>query len=173
MRRDGELPRLINWALYDKDRESSRAALASLRKDVPVLVEYLYETATWAQEHNVGRRKMLPSRSVKLLDEAVQVLARVGGLAVTPLADAIRVYDEYGSPDEHDRFLFFVLVFEVLEKIGRPAVEGLQELAGDPHKDVAKQARDVLARLDARGLVADEDDEEDDEEEDDAEADAV
>jgi hypothetical protein len=174
MRRDGELPRLINWALYDKDRESSRAALASLRKDVPVLVEYLYETATWAQAHNVGRRKMLPSRSVKLLDEAVQVLTRLGGHTVTPLVDAVRVYDDYGSPDEHARFLFFVLVFEALEKIGRPAVVGLQELAGDPQKDVAKQAREVLARLDARGLVADEDDERDEEaeEEDEPEADA-
>ena len=174
MRRDGELPRLINWALYDKDRESNRAALASLRKDVPVLVEYLYETATWAQEHNVGRRKMLPSRSVKLLDEAVKALIRVGSRAATPLVDAIRVYDDYGSPDEHARFLFFVLVFEALEKIGRAAVEGLQELADDPHADVAEQAREVLARLDARGLVADEDDERDEEaeEEDEPEADA-
>lgn len=174
MRRDGELPRLINWALYDKDRKSSRAALASLRKDVPVLVEYLYETATWAQAHNVGRRKLLPSRSVKLLDEAVKVLIRLGALAVTPLVDAVRVYDDYGSPDEHARFLFFVLVFEALEKIGHPAVVGLQELAGGPHRDVAKQAREVLARLDARGLVADEDDERDEaaEEEDEPETDA-
>jgi hypothetical protein len=158
MKRDGDLPRLVHWALYDKDREVSRAALASLRKDVPALVEYLYDTAAWAQEHAVGRRKRLPSRSIKLLEEAVKALIRLRDRAVTPLVDAVRVYDDYGSPDEDAKFLFFVIVFEALEKIGRPAIVELQELAGDPHKDVAQQARDVLARLDARGLVADDDD---------------
>ena len=161
MRRDRDFPRLIHWALYDKDRESSRAALASLRKDVPLLVEYLYDTAAWAQTHTIGRRKMLPSRSIKLLDEAVRALVRLGGRAVTPLADAVRVYDDYGSQDEHARVLFFLLVFEGLEKIGRPAVDALQELARDRDKDVAKQARDALERLDARGLVADDDDDDD------------
>ena len=164
LRRDGDLPRLINWALYDKDREYSRAALASLRKDVPALVEYLYETATWAQANTVGRRKMLPTRSIRLLDEGVKALVRLRARAVTPLVDAIRLYDDYGSPDEHARFLFFVLAFEVLEKIGPPAVAGLQELAGDWHEDVARQAREVLARLDARGLVADDEDDDFDQE---------
>lgn len=67
-----------------------------------------------------------------------------------------------------------MLVFEALERIGQLAYVGLQELAGHPHRDVAKQAREVLARLDARGLVADEDDERDEaaEEEDEPEADA-
>ena len=161
MRRDRDFPRLIHWALYDKDREYSRAALASLRKDVPLLVEYLYDTAAWAQTHTVGRRKMLPSRSIKLLDEAMRALVRLGGRAATPLGDAVRVYDDYGSQDEHARVLFFLLVFEALEKIGRPAVAELQELAGDWHEDVARQAREVLDRLEARGLVADDD--EDDE----------
>ena len=158
MRRDGDLPRLIHWALYDKDRESSRAALASLREDVPVLVEYLYDTAAWAQEHTVGRRKMLPSRSIKLLDEAVRALVRLRDHAVPPLVTAVRVYDDYGDQGEHTRVLFFLLVFEALSKIGQPAVTGLQELAGDRHKDVAKQAREALAQLDARGLVSDDDD---------------
>jgi len=161
MRRDRDLPRLIHWALYDKDRASSRAATASLRKDVPALVEYLYETAIEAQANTIGRRKMLPTRSVKLLNEAVRALIRLRAHSVTPLADAVRVYDDYGSQDEHARVLFFLLVFEALEKIGRPAVAELQELAGDWHEDVARQAREVLDRLEARGLVADDD--EDDE----------
>ena len=170
LRRSGDLPRLIHWALYDKDRESSRAALSSLRKDATVLVEYLYDTAAWAQSHNVGRRKMLPSRSVKLLDDAVRALIRLGSSAVAPLIAAVHVYDEYGDPDEETRFLFFLLAFEALEKIGRPAVEGLQQLAGDRDRTVAKHAREALARLDARGLVADEEDEMEDLDEEDEDA---
>jgi len=174
MRRSGDLPRLIHWALYDKDRESSRAALASLRNDVPALVEYLYDTAAWAQAHNVGRRKMLPSHSVKLLDEAVRALIRLGRSAVAPLVAAVRVYDEYGDTDEHTRVLFFLLAFEALEKIGRPALEGLQRLAGDRDRDVAKHAREALARLDAHGLVADQEEENDDrDDEDEGDADAL
>ena len=132
--------------------------MASLRKDVPVLVEYLYDTAAWAQDHTVGRRKMLPSRSIKLLDEASR---RWCGLAATPYrrsVAAVRVYDDYGDQGEHIRVLFLLLVFEALSKIGQPAVKGLQELAGDRHEDVAKQARAVLEQLDARGLVSDDDD---------------
>ncbi len=161
MRRDGDMPRLIHWALYDKDRESSRAALASLRKDPTALVEYLYETAAWSRRNAVGRRRMLPSRSVKLLDEAVRALTRLGRRAVDPLAAAIRVYDEYGEQDEETKVLFFLLVFDALEKIGRPSVSGLQELAGDSDIGVATPAREALARLDARGLVAVEEDEDD------------
>ncbi len=162
MRRDGDMPRLIHWALYDKDRESSRAAMASLQKDVPALVEYLYETAIEAQANTLGRRrKMLPTRSVKLLNEAVKALVRLRTRAVGCVVDAVSVYDRYGSSDEHERFLFLLLAFEVLEKIGRPAVAGLEELAGDRHDDVAKLAREALARLDARGLVGEDDDEDD------------
>jgi hypothetical protein len=168
MRRDGEWPRLIDLALHDKARESSRAALAELRKDIPGLVEYLYETAVWAQAHSVGRRERLPSRSVRLLGQAVKVLTRLGSRAVPPLVAAVRVYDDYGDPNEHTRMLFFMLVFEILEKIGGPAVTGLQQLARDRHKDVVGQAREALSRLDARGLVEDED-EDDDLDEDDEE----
>jgi hypothetical protein len=167
MRRERDMPRLINWALHDKARESSRAALATLREDVPSLVEYLYETAVWAQAHSIGRRERLPSRSVKLLNEAVQVLTRLGNRAVPPLVAAVRVYDDYGDPSEHARVLFFMLVFEVLEKIGGPAVTGLQQLARDSHKDVAAQARQALSRLDARGLLEDEDEDDDLDEDDD------
>lgn len=161
MRRDHDWPRLIHWALYDKDRENSRAARAVLRKNVPGLVEYLYDTACWSQKNAVGRRKTLPSRGVKLLNEAVKVLIRLGPAAVDPLVHAIRAYDEYGDPDEHTRFLFLVLVIDALEKIGRPAVAGLQLLADDRHTDVAEHAREALQQLDARGLVQDEDDDED------------
>jgi len=153
LRRDRDWPRIIYWALNDKDIESRRSALAALRADVPAVVEYLYDAAAWAQSNSVGRRKHLPSRGVKLLDEATRALTRVGRRAVPPLVAAVSVYDEYGSPDEHTRFLFFALAFDVLERIGTSAVAGLRELEGDPHDDVTTQAREALAKLDARGLV--------------------
>jgi len=168
MRRAGDMPRLIHWALYDKDRESSRAAMASLQKDVPALVEYLYDTAVEAQANTLGRRrKMLPTRNVKLLDEAVKALIRLRARSVGCVVDAVSVYDRYGSSDEHVRHLFLLLAFEVLEKIGRPSVAGLQELAGDRHDDVAKLAREALAQFEARGLVGESDDPDDDSDEDD------
>jgi len=153
LKRDGDIPRLIYWALQDKHRDISRQARLELRSDVPAIVEYLYDTATWAQEHSVGRRKRLPSRSVRLLNEANSLLTALGARAVSPLVDSIRFYDEYGTEEEDARFLYHVLVFDILEKIGRPAVDGLRELTTDPHVDVRRWARDSLKKLEAHGLL--------------------
>jgi len=153
MRIKGDWPRLIHWSLYDKDPTSCRAARDVLRADPYPVVEYLYETALWAQQHSIGRRKRLPRRSVMLLNEANRALTRVGAPAVAPLVDAVRIYDEYGDPDEDMRVLMFVLVFDILEKIGRPAVDGLRRLAGSRDASVAKQAREALDNLEVRGLL--------------------
>jgi hypothetical protein len=161
MRRDGDMPRLIYWALHDKAPTESRAAMTVLRKDVDAVVEYLYETAMWAESHSVGRRKRLPTRSIRLLNEAGRALTRLGTSAVAPLVSSIRVYDAYGHTDENARYLYHVLVFDVLDKIGSPAADGLRELAADPHRDVRKLAREALEKLEARGLLDDEDDEPD------------
>jgi hypothetical protein len=161
MRHKGDFPRLVDWALYTKEPKVSRAALASLRKDVPALVEYLYETAAWAQDHAVGRRKMLPQRSIKMLDQCVSVLVKLGAPAVDPLVAAVRAFDEYG--DEQVRVLFQILAFECLQRIGAPAGDGLRWLAEDPHDDVAQRARDVVEWLDARGLLDDDEDDWDEE----------
>ncbi len=141
MRREGDMPRMIYWALNEKTPTESRAAMKMLREDVYAVVEYLYETAEWAESHSVGRKRRLPTRSVRLLNEAGRVLTRLGTRAVTPLVSSIRAYDSYGSPEENARYLYHVLVFDILEKIGRPAVEGLRDLASDPHGDVRKLAR--------------------------------
>jgi hypothetical protein len=155
LKRDGDIPRLIYWALQTKDREVCRAARLELRNDVPAVVEYLYETAVWAQAHSVGRRKRLPSRSVRLLNEANRLLVALGSRAVPPLVASIRVYDDYGSDDEDARFLYHVLVFDILEKIGRPAVDGLRELTTDPHADVRGWAREALEKFEVQGLLED------------------
>lgn len=168
MRREGDMPRMIYWALNDKTPVESRAAMKVLREDVYAVVEYLYETAEWAESHSVGRRRKLPTRSVRLLNEAGRALVRLGTRAVTPLVSSIQAYDSYGSPEENARYLYHVLVFDILEKIGRPAVDGLRDLASDPHGDVRKLAREVLEKFEVRGLL----DEENDEAEEDDEPDA-
>jgi hypothetical protein len=156
LRRDKDFPRLIHWAIYDKDPDSSRAALAALRQDVYAVVEYLYETAASAQANSVGRRKRLPTRSVSRLHEAVRGLTKIGAPAVRPLVDSVLVYGQYGDPDENARFLYLALVYDVLEKIGRPAVAGLRELAESRDKDLSRPAREALLKLDSRGLLDDE-----------------
>jgi hypothetical protein len=153
MRVKGDWPRLIHWCLYDKDPASCRAARDVLRSDPYPLVEYLYETARWAQQHSVGRNKRLPRRSVMLLNEADRALTRVGRPAVAPLIDAVRLYGEYGDPDEDMRYLVFCLIFDILQKIGRPAVGGLRQLAGSPDASVATPAQEALDNLEARGLL--------------------
>ncbi|MFA4965949.1 MAG: hypothetical protein WC709_10015 [Thermoleophilia bacterium] len=167
LRREADWPRLIHWSLYDKDPASSRAARAVLKADPYPVVEYLYETALWAQEHSIGRRKRLPKRSVMLLSEANRALTRVGSPAVAPLLEAVRLYDDYGDPDEHVRFLMLALVFDILEKIGRPAAGTLRELAAAPEGDVRKLAREALEKFEAHGLLDEEEKEQDEPDEDD------
>ena len=164
MRRDGDMPRLIYWALHVKAPTESRAAMTMLREDIYAVVEYVYETAMWAESHSVGRKKRLPTRSIRLLNEAGRALTRMGSGAVTPLVSSIRAYDAYGRPDENARYLYHVLVFDILDKIGGPAADGLRELAAGPHRDVRRLAREALEKLEARGLLDDEADEPDDEE---------
>ena len=163
MRREGDMPRLVYWALHDKTPAESRAAMSMLREDVYAVVEYLYETAMWAESHSVGRKKRLPTRSVRLLNEAGRALTRLGTRAVTPLVSSIREYDAYGNPEENARYLYHVLVFDILDKIGSPAVDGLRDLASDARRDVRKLAREALEKFEARGLLDDEGDEPDEE----------
>jgi HEAT repeat protein len=153
LQRNRDWPRLIYWALLDKEPDLRRQALKVLRDDVYQVVEYLYETAMWAEENSVGRRKRLPAHGVRRLNEAVSALARVGSAAVGPLVASVQTYDEYGRSEENARALYLALAFDILMKIGPRAVDGLRELAKDPHEDVRESAREVLGKLDARGLL--------------------
>lgn len=153
MRREKDVPRLIHWALFDKDPELSRAALRVLREEVYAVVEYLYETAMWAESHSIGRRKRLPSRGVRILDETVRILVRMGRTSVDPLVNSIITYDSWGRTDENAKVLYFLLVFDALEKIGKPAVSGLHELAADKREEVYKPARETIKKLDRRGIL--------------------
>lgn len=153
LRSRGDWPRLVHWCIYDGDPQASRAARDVLRADPAPVVEHLYDTALWTQKHTVGRRNRLPRHGVMLLNEATRALTRVGAPAVQPLVEAVRLYDRYGEPDEDVRYLMFCLVFDVLEKMGRPAVGGLRTLAASPDELASEFARETLEKLAARGVV--------------------
>ncbi|HJW76140.1 MAG TPA: hypothetical protein VJ787_10805 [Thermoleophilia bacterium] len=155
MRREGDVAGLVHWADFRKDMEVSRAAVAGLRENANAAVEYLYETAARADKRRgASRRKLLP-RDTYLLKEAVAALRRVGPPAVAPLADSVRVYDSYGTDEGHVRFLYFALVFDLLEKIGRPAASELRDLAASKDPDVRTSAREALEKLKWRGQLGD------------------
>jgi hypothetical protein len=160
MRRDGDVAGLVHWADFRRDKSVSRAAVAGLRENVYEAVMYLYETAASAHAHRGPGRRGLSPRGVYLLNETVGALVKVGARAVAPLADSIRVYNDYGDPDESMRFLYLALVFDTLQRIGRPAADEVRALSESSENDVRKLARQVLQKMDERGQLDDEEDSE-------------
>ena len=155
MRRDGDIAGLVHWADFRRDQSLSRAAVAALRENVYAVVERLFDTAVWAHAHRgPGRRGLSPS-GVHRLNEITVALRKIGPPAVAPLADSVRLYGDYGDPDEHMRFLYFALVFDVLQKIGRPAANELRDLAEGADPDVREHAQEALSKLEARGQLDD------------------
>ena len=61
---NGDMARLIDWANYTKSPEISKKALALLKRDPNGLVEYLYETAAWAQQNAGQHGRRLPRRGM-------------------------------------------------------------------------------------------------------------
>ncbi len=161
MRRDRDIAGLVHWADFRRDKSVSRAAVRGLRENVLELVEYLYETAETAHTRRAPGRRGPSPRAVYLLNETVKALVKVGPAAVAPLADSVRVYDDYGDPDASLRFLYLALVFEAFEKIGRPAAGEVRSFAHDADSDVRQLARQVLEKMDRRGQLDDEDDRDD------------
>jgi hypothetical protein len=66
---------------------------------------------------------------------------------------SLRAYGEYGDPDLKTRLLYFSLVFDVLERIGAPAADGLRTLARDSDEEVRDPAVDALRRLVDKGQL--------------------
>jgi hypothetical protein len=156
MRRDKDIAGLVHWVNFRRDQSVSRAALAGLREDVNAVVEHLYETAARAHARRGPGRRGLSPRGVYLLNETVAALVKIGRRAVAPLADSVRVYDDYADPDEGLRFLYLALVFDVLQRIGRPAANEVRALAESSDNDISKLARQVLEKMDERGQLDDE-----------------
>jgi len=53
------------------------------------------------------------------------------------------------------KFLCFALAFDVLEKLGLPAIEGLRELSRVHDKHIPAPAKEALLGVRRRGLVDD------------------
>jgi hypothetical protein len=156
LKRNGEMARLVDWANYTKDPAISRKALTLLKRDPNVLVEYLYDTAVWAQQNAAQHGLRLPRRGIKMLKDATGVLVRIRGPVITPLVVSLVAYDDYGDPDPRVHLLFCSLVIDVLERIGTPAADGLRTLARDSNDVVREAAEEALGRLVSRGLIEDE-----------------
>jgi hypothetical protein len=149
----GDWPMLVHYANYKKDLALSREATKVAARDPRRLVEYVYDTAVWAKLNAAGHGRKLPRRAIRQIDEAAALLRRLGSRAAGPLASSVRVYDEYGDPDENVRVLFFAIVFDTLERIGADAADELRDLAAMADEDVGAPAREILQRLADRGVI--------------------
>jgi hypothetical protein len=154
LKRNGDMARLIDWANYTKNPEVAGKALALLKRDPNSLVEYLYDTTVWTQQNAQQHGRRLPRRGVSMLKDATGILVRIRGRVIPPLVASVRDYEQYGDPDLKVRLLYFSLVFDVLERIGEPASDGLRDLARrSDEEDVRELAVEALGRLVDRGLI--------------------
>lgn len=149
----GEWPRLVHYANYLKDPESSAEATKVARREVVRLVEYLYESAVWAHQNSSQHGRRLPRRAITQINDATLLLRRIGAAAVPPLVASVHAYDDYGVPEETARALYLTIVFDTLEKMDTKAADGLRELAQVKDKTISGPAAEVLDRFVDRGLL--------------------
>jgi hypothetical protein len=149
----GDWPRVVHYANYTKNAELSALATKAATRDLYKLVEYLYETAVWTQKNSSNRGRRLPGRGIRQINDATRLLLRVGTPSVKPLVESVRAYDLYGDPDEDARVLYLSIVFDVLQRLGARAADGLRELAGVRDKSISAPAVEALQKLVDRGLI--------------------
>ena len=149
----GDWPRVVHYANYTQDPELSALATKAVTRDLFRLVEYLYETAVWTQQNSSNHGRRLPGRGIRQINDATKLLVRVGKPSVDPLVESVRTYDQYGDPDEDARALYFSVVFDVLQRLGARAADGLRRLARLRDKSVRTPAVEALQRLVDRGLI--------------------
>jgi hypothetical protein len=149
----GDWPRVVHYANYTKNAELSALATKVATRDLYKLVEYLYETAVWTQKNSSNHGRRLPGRGIRQINDATRLLMRVGAPSVEPLVESVRGYELYGDPDEDARVLYFSIVFDVLQRLGARAADGLRELAGVRDKSISAPAVEALQKLVDRGLI--------------------
>ena len=164
--------RLIDWANFNKNPATSRAARDLIAQDPADLAEYLYETAEWTRKNSGHSGRRLPRRGVALLRQVTGMAVELGEPMLPPLVASLRAYPAYGDPDIKTRLLYFSLVFDVLTRIGNPAHDDLEALTKDKDPDISKLAKQALKDLpededEDKGAKWDtwDDDDEDDEDE--------
>jgi hypothetical protein len=149
----GDWPRVVHYANDTKHAELSALAMKAATRDLYRLVEYLYETAVWTQKNSSNRGRRLPGRGIRQINDATNLLVRVGAPSVRPLVESVRAYDDYGEPDEDARVLYFTIVIDVLQRLGARGANGLRELARVRDESIANPAGEALQRLVDRGLI--------------------
>jgi hypothetical protein len=173
LKRDHQYARLIDWANYKKDPTLSSEARAVVESDPAGLAEYLYETVYWTRRNSGHSGRRLPRRGMALIRQASGMAVSIGEPMLGPLADSLRVYDQYGDSDIKTRMLYYSVVFDIFLRLGGIARGTLESLQRDPDPDLSKQARATLKDLPDDEDEADQwdewDDWDDDEDEDEEE----
>ena len=149
----GDWPRVVHYANYTKNRELSALAMKAVSRDLYRLVEYLYETAVWTKENSSNHGRRLPGRGIRQINDATNLLVRIGTPSVAPLVESVRAYDQYGDPDEDVRVLYYAIVFDALQRLGARAADGLRDLARVRDKSISDSAVKTLEQLVDRGLI--------------------
>ena len=166
--------RLIDWANYTKDPALSRAAREVIESDPADLAEYIYETVYWTRRNSGHSGRRLPRRGINLIRQASAMAVAIGEPMLAPLADSLRVYDQFGDADIKTRLLYYNVVFDILLRMGGLARATLERLAREKDADLSKLAADTLKNLPDDEPDWDEwddwDDEDDDDEEDEEDA---
>jgi hypothetical protein len=169
LKTEHQYARLMDWANYKKDPVTSREAWAIVESDPAGLAEYLYETVYWTRRNSGHSGRRLPRRGQNLIRQASTMAVAIGESMLAPLADSLRVYDEYGDPDIKTRMLYYAVVFDIFLRMGGIARGTLESLQREPDPDLSKQARATLKDLPEDEAEADDwddwDDWDDDEDE--------
>ena len=139
--------RLIDWANYTKDPAVSREARELVEADPADLAEYIYETVYWTRRNSGHSGRRLPRRGINLIRQASGMAASIGEPMLAPLADSLRVYDQFGDPDIKTRLLYYNVVFDIFLRMGSLARTTLESLTRDKDADIARLAKDTLADL--------------------------
>ena len=139
--------RLIDWANFTKDPAVSRAARELVESDPADLAEYIYETVYWTRRNSGHSGRRLPRRGMNLIRQASDMAVSIGEPILAPLADSVRVYDQFGDPDIKTRLLYYHVVFDILLRMGAPARAALESLTREKDADVRKLAKEALENL--------------------------
>ncbi len=139
--------RLIDWANYTKDPAVSREARQLVESDPADLAEYIYETVYWTRRNSGHSGRRLPRRGMNLIRQASDMAVSIGEPIMVPLADSVRVYDQFGDPDIKTRLLYYHVVFDILLRMGAPARAALESLTREKDADVSKLAKEALENL--------------------------
>lgn len=147
LKREHNYARLIDWANYSKDPTLSREARRLVASDPYELTEYLYETVQWTRKNSGHGGRRLPRRGMNLIRQVSTMAVSLGEPMLSPLAESLRLYPQYGDPDLKTRLLYYSVVFDVFLRMGALSRDVLKALTREKDPDIVKQAKATLNDL--------------------------